>query len=367
MNNTFIRVLHIAPLMNNGGGIENFLMNYYRNIDKENIQFDFIVHSNKKGNLDSEIMKMGGKIFYIKNYFPNIISYIFRLGKILVKYKKFGVIHIHTTSGNKLFDGLVSRILGFQKVIFHSHSNLREKSIKFIILRILFRFIGTDFWACSESAGVFFFGKKILKSKKFKVINNAIDCDRFLYNPYSRMRLRNSHSFGDKFIIGHVGRFTSEKNHVFILNVFKKFLEYNKDSLLVFAGNGIEIDNIKLLTSKLSLDNFVYFIGNVDNIFDWYSVFDLFLFPSKHEGFGMALIEAQISGLHCISTLNVPHEVVISNSIIFKDINNESLWVDEILKVSIEKNISRNQNFDYKKFDIKSQSNLLLLYYLEGF
>lgn len=366
MNNSNIRILHIAPKMLSGGGIENTIMNYYRSIDRSQIQFDFLVHSNDETDFDREITRLGGRIYRATHYHDNLLKNIVETFRILNKNKEYKIIHIHTSSGIKLLDGLIARICGKKHVIFHSHSCFPKKKLVYKLTTPIFRFIGTDFLACSNQAGKFFFGNNITKNNRFKVIKNAIDLDKYIFDINKREKVRKELGIDGKFVIGHTGRFTSEKNHKFILEIFKEVLKINDNAVLILIGEGILKVNIKELAKTLEIEDKIIFTGVREDVNELLQAMDIFLFPSEYEGLGMALIEAQASGLICITSENVLRETNLTGNVKYLDLKKSCKdWAMEILYY--EKNLKRideYQQINDSGYNLKTESRILENYYL---
>ena len=194
------------------GGQETFIMNVYRNIDRSKIQFDFIVHSEKRGYYDDEIESLGGKIYRSPQMSKNIIKYINFLRKI-IKENKYNIIHRHTCSAIASIDLLVAKFCKVEKRIVHSHSNnIGKKQLIHKFLRRTLTKLSNKRYACSKKAGEWLY-----KNKKFTVIQNGIDTTKFLYKNEIRNKIKKIENSENKIILGHVGRFENEKNHKFII------------------------------------------------------------------------------------------------------------------------------------------------------
>lgn len=361
-----IKVLHIAPKMSSGGGIENTIMNYYRNINHNYVQFDFLVHSKDVTNFDKEIEMLGGKIHRVTHYHENIIKNIIETLKVFRQNDEYDIIHIHTSSGIKLLDGLIARICRKKHIIFHSHSYFPTKKLTYKITTIFFRIIGTDFLACSQQAGKFFFGEKIVNSSKFKVINNAIDIERYMFNKEVRFKVKRNLEIQDKFVIGHVGRFTHEKNHEFILKVFKKIHKKNNKSVLILVGEGPLKEEIQIIAEDMGIKDSVIFTGVRSDVNELLQGMDIFIFPSKYEGLGMALIEAQAVGLYCVTSDNVIRETDLTGNVKYLSLEKSpEFWAEEILNnIKYLKRENKYDAISSAGYNLKKEAKHLENYYI---
>lgn len=355
------RVLQIVPNMNMGG-LETFIINVYRNINKEKIQFDFLEHYKEESFYDNEIKKLGGKIYHfsLRND-NNIIKYIYNLNKFFREHKEYEVIHCHMESiGAIIF--LIAKLNGIKVRIGHAHTNSTSNNIKGIIKRItsfFFKYTSTLNLACSIEAG-----KYLFSNKKFTVIPNGIDFDKFKFNNDLRDKLRKKYNIENKFVIGHVGRMDMAKNQLFLIDVFYEFQKNNTNSVLVLVGNGELKEKIEFKIKSLNIENKVLLLGVKSNINEIYSMFDLFAFPSLFEGLGIVLIEAQINSLPIIASDNVPKITKISNSIKYLSLD-KNKWVHEFQKIEKKR---KNVKFNKSKydFDIKNVAKILTKKYIEG-
>lgn len=354
-----IRVLNFVPIMQ-PAGIENFIMNLYRNIDRTKIQFDFVVHSKKIGMYDEEIESLGGKIYrldYKDN--KNFIKYVRDLNKFFKEHNEYKIVHGNMQSMMPIYLK-VAKNHGVPIRIAHAHNSNYEKSAKGFILHILSKFSKYESninFACSDMAGKYLFGRK-----EYIFIPNAIDTERFKYNEKSRNEIREKLKIDkDTLLIGHVGRFELQKNHERLIDIFKELLNTNENCKLILIGTGRLENKIKDKVDRLGIKDKVIFAGVKNNTEDYYSAMDLFLFPSLYEGLPVTGIEAQTSGLNCIMSNSITKETNILNQIEYIDLNKDnSVWVDSVLKNA--KKINEMDRLEsYKKirettFDIKKNA-----------
>lgn len=352
-----------------GGGVESVVMNYYRNIDRTKIQFDFICDEDSTDIPYDEIDALGGKVILIPPY-QKVFKYHKELKKVL-KEGKYKIVHSHINTLS-VFSLCAAKSAKVPVRIAHSHATSSKKEIlRNIIKNILKRFsklFATDYFACSEVAGRFQFGNRTFDNGKVTVINNAIDINKFLYYKEKRNKIREELDIDDTTVLfGNVGRLESVKNQKFVIDIFNEYVKNRNNAILIIVGEGALKESLASYANELNLNEKVKFLGQRKDIDYIYSALDIFLFPSLYEGFGLSLIEAQCSGVYCLSSTNVIKEIEVSNNIDFIDL---SLDAEEWSKMAIP-NLDR-ENKDYLKknindYDINSQVKKLEKKYIELF
>lgn len=350
-----------------GGGVEAVVMNYYRNIDKTKIQFDFICDNDSTNIPYQEIEQLGGKVILIPPY-QHQKSYQKELQKIL-KQNNYKIIHSHINTMS-VFPLYAAKKVGIPIRIAHSHSTSNKvewkKNILKNILRPYSKIYATDYFCCSELAGKYLFGNKTYNEGKVFLLNNAIDLDKYKYNEKERNKQRKKLNINkDAIAIGHIGRFVKQKNHSLLIDIFKKINELNNNTILILVGQGPLENEIKSKVKKLNLDNKVIFLGQLEETNNIYQAFDIFLLPSLYEGLGMVLIEAQVSGLPCIASKEVPTIAKVTNNLHFIDLNNLEEWTNYISKLEIKERNNYLKEIRNNGYDIKIESKKLELKYLE--
>lgn len=363
-----IRVAHIIGKWV-GGGVESVVMNYYNYIDREKIQFDFICDEDSTNIPYDEIEKLGGKVILIPPY-QRIVKYHKTLKNVL-KDGNYKIVHSHINTLS-VFSLFAAKCAGVPVRIAHSHSTTNKKEKKKNILKQILRpfskLFATDYMCCSEYAGRWLFGNKEYNKGNVYLLNNAIDLDKFKYDEKVRIKKRKELNIeDDTLVIGHVGRFVEQKNHRFLIDIFNEVHKQNDNSILILVGQGPLIEEMKNKIKSLDLENCVKFLGQRKDINELYQTMDLFLFPSLYEGLGMALVEAQMSGLYCLTSDVVPTKAKVSNNIEFISLRiNERKWADHIRNIDN----SLNRKMDKKKiscmgFDIKNEALKLENKYLD--
>ena len=310
-----IRVLHVlghVPI----GGIGTYLINTLRYIDPQKIKFDFVMfNSNYESNFANKVVSLGGNVIVFNSYLKavNIIKMAKELNDYLTNHGKYDIVHLHAPNlGFMVFP--LAIIHGIKFRILHSHtvkySDTYIKSIRNFIIGLPSKVFATNYIACSIDAGKFLFGHK-----DFFIARNGIEINKYKYNPEMRIKLRNYYKIQDKIVVGHVGNFMPTKNHEFLIDIFEKLYDKNKDFVLFLIGEGPLESKIKVKVKESNFVNAVKFLGRWDNVNDLMQMLDVLGLPSKNEGFGFVAIEAQISGLLCFISDKFPNEVKVTNYI----------------------------------------------------
>lgn len=364
-----IRVLQVIGSLNSGGS-QAMIINIYKNINRENIQFDFIIDKENELFYSNDIEKLGGKIYVLPQYkIYNHFQYKKAWNKFFKEHPEYKIIHGHVRSTASIYLKLAKKYGLY--TIAHSHSTSSGKGIKAIIKNILqykIRYIADFFMGCSQEANEWLFGRRVANSTRCIVLTNAIDSDRFKINDIQRVKLRKKMNIlEDEILFGHIGRFISAKNHAFLLKIFGEYnTNINKKSKLLFIGEGKTREKIMKAVKRMKLEEDVIFVDTVENIQDYYNAIDLLVFPSKYEGLGMVLIEAQFVKRKVIASDCIPKSTKISNYIRYISLNKKyKYWAsecDKFLKSDI------NFKMDNKKlhlYDIKEQVKVIEKIYLE--
>lgn len=326
-----MRVLQIG-MYNNCGGIESFLINYYRYINKNKIQFDFINMYDRLP-YQEEIISLGGKIYNITNVKENPVKCLIELKNIISK-NNYNIVHINMLSAANIIPIIAAKLAKTKTVIVHSHSSSLPKGfIKVLLNRLnkhLVKNMADICFACSDLSG-----KWMFDNKKFIIIKNAIDTKKFIYSETIRQAVRKNLNIENKFVIGNIARFSVEKNHSFLVDIFYQVHKKNPNAVLLFVGDGELKEEIGFKLSELGLIDNVIFTGEVKNANDYLQAMDVFVFPSLFEGLGTALVEAQTAGLQCIISNVIPNEAIIINDLLnVLSLKNPLVWAKEILKYS---------------------------------
>lgn len=359
-----IKVLMIVHEMNRGG-IENFIMNLYRTIDRRKIQFDFVEHTNKKCAFDDEIESLGGKIYHCPDYRVfNHLSYVVWWKKFFSEHNEYKIIHSHLDSSANIHLRIAKKY-GLITIA-HSHSSSEGFGIRAIVksfLKIGFNNCCDYKFACSKEAGEWLFGKKA----NYKVLNNGIETEKYIFNESQRKLLRNQLNIkNDELVLGHIGRLDKNKNVTFILDILKELNDLGIKSKFVSAGQGSEYDCLVNKAKALNIENDVFFLGLRDNINVIVQLFDAFVFSSFYEGLPVSAIEAQASGLKCLLSDTIPKEVDITGNVEFMSLENSPReWAEKIKSMLPYKRENTKQKIIDAGYDIKTTVDYLTKFYLQ--
>lgn len=361
-----IRIAQIIGKMI-GGGVESVVLNYYKNINREKIQFDFICDSDSTNIPYKEIEELDGKVILIPPY-QKPFEYHKELKKVL-KEGNYKIVHSHINTLS-VFSLFAAKCVGVPVRIAHSHSTTnkkeRKKNLMKQILRPFSKVFATNYMCCSELAGRWQFGDKAYDDGKVYLLNNAIDLDKFSFNSKIRNAKRKELNIDDAtLVIGHIGRFVPVKNHNFLIEIFNEIYRKNKNSILILAGQGPLMDSVKDKVKELKLEDNVKFLGQRDDAAELYQAFDVFLLPSLYEGLPVVGVEAQAAGLLCYFSDDMTKETKVLGITKFMSLNNTpEEWATNILEnVKNYKRINTSKEMTAKKFNIKEEAKRLEKYY----
>ena len=362
-----IRVLQVLSILNQGGA-ENMVMNLYRAIDREQIQFDFIVHTNERGAFDDEVESLGATIYHAPNYTgTNHFQYIRWWKNFLDSHPEYKILHSHIRGYASIYIPIAKK--HGLKTIIHSHSTSNGKGFSAFVKKILqypLRYQADYLFACSKEAGEWLFGKIAVEKDNFKVIRNGIDCDRFQFNEKNREQIRKEYGIEDNFVIGHVGRHTSAKNPIFLLEIFAEVYKKNPTARLLQIGQGEMTEQMKEKCCEHGVQNAVIFAGAHNDVEKYYSAMDVFLFPSLWEGLPVTLVEAQVNELPCVISDVITREVVINETLVacVSLGNDAKMWSKEVLKLqNCKSNRTTASVVKIQTFDVKNVAEDLTLFY----
>lgn len=375
-----IRILQVFTIMNRGGA-ETMIMNYYRNLDRSKIQFDFLLHRKEKGAFDDEIKSLGGKIYHMQNInLKNIPAYLKSLDFFFKNHKEYKIIHSHINA----FSVFVLRVAKKNNVpirIAHSHTSLynlnlnpfskKRHSLSFalkFIVQNLFKLkipvYSNYYFSCGDKAGRWLFGKKNIS--KVKIINNAIDSDLFIYNQGKSLSIKKSLGLEGQMVLGHVGNLVTEKNHTFLIKIYKELKKINPKASLVLVGAFGASEFEKLINEPLPED--LKILGLRSDVPDILQAIDIFLFPSTNEGLPVTLIEAQASGLKIIASDDITQELNMTNLIDFLPLKRSpEYWATAVLNSYPYERRNTKVEIIEGNYDIKSNASALQEFYINEF
>lgn len=366
MNKSNIRVLQIIGIVC-GGGVEAVIMNYYRNIDRNQVQFDFVIDGYDKTYLDDEIKAMGGKVYHVEPYRKNIFRYMVQIYKI-VRNGHYDIVHsnMNTLSVFSLFPAWLA---GAKQRILHNHSTAvkqeGKRSLMKHILRPIAPLFANRYAACSIIAGNWMYGKARMAQGEVKIIRNAIDLKKYAFSPDLRKMYRQKFGVSDDdLVIGHVGRFMFQKNHRFLLQVFNEINKRTEKAKLLLIGDGELLKEIEEKVHEYGFDKRVCFLGLRKDVQAIYNAMDVFVLPSWYEGLPVVSVEAQANGLRCVFSTNVTSESKLTGSAEFMDLAaGASNWAMHILQGNNSRNSRAEKEMRLAGFDIETQAQELVNWY----
>ncbi len=366
-NKNTLRIAHIMGKWV-GGGVESVVMNYYRNIDRSMIQFDFICDNDSTNIPYDEIEKLGGRVILIPPY-QKLFSYQKELRKVLRK-NNYKIVHSHINTLS-VFPLFAAKSVNIPVRIAHSHSTTNKKEWKKNLLKNILKpfskIFATHYFCCSELAGRWLFGNYEYEKGNVFLLNNAIDVSKFKYNKSIRSKVRKELKISDDtLVIGHVGRFVAQKNHKFLIDIFNDIHSKCKNSKLLLIGQGPLVDEIKEKVKTLNLEDSVIFMGQRNDVNELFQAFDVFLLPSLYEGLPVVGVEAQASGVLCVFSTSMTKDVKMLEESLFISLNdNSNVWKDKILSSINYERVNTEQIITDKKFNIKKEASRLEDKYLE--
>ena len=359
-----IRIAHVIGKLN-AAGVEAVVNNYYKNIDHDKYQFDFFVDADSACQPPQELIDMGAKYYVVPPY-QKLPQYLLTLKKYF-KENNYRIVHsgMNTLAVFSLFAAWLANV---PVRINHNHSTTSKGETKRNLLKYMLRpfakVFATHYCACSKYAGEWLFGKQLVREGKIKIFNNAIDIANFSYNPAWREAMRKELNIEKRFVVGHVGRFCFQKNHEFLIDVFKMVHERDKNAILLLVGIGELQDAIKRKVCNSGLQNSVIFLGARNDVNKLYQAMDVFVLPSHYEGLPVVGVEAQAAGLACILSDQMTDETVIIKETKVLPLNaGAAVWAETILET---KNTNRRNTTDDVKragFDIKTEAKKMEAYY----
>lgn len=358
-----MKVLHITSSLD-GGGIASLLMDYCPRMMPE-IQFDFVVTSKEEGFLEKPLIKLGCNIYRVEQFRVNARKYFSQLTTI-INEGNYDIVHNHADYRG-FFGLLCAKKCKVKHRIAHSHLAYVDMTLYTKIEKAVFtplvKKIATNLVACSHEAAVWTWGKN---AKSVHIMKNAIDTKEYIFSQEKRSYIRNMLGIDNCFVVGNVARFTYQKNHQFLLEIFKKVLDINDNSVLLLIGDGELRSDIEKKVSEYKLENKVRLLGSRDDVPDLLNGMDCFVLPSRFEGLGIVYIEAQANGLHGFATEHVvPIEADIEGGLTFIDINASPVeWAKQITNFETIRRNNAQQKVISEGYDINIAADDMRRYYL---
>lgn len=333
---TKTKVLCVTQGIHYCGGIESYAVNYFRNMNMDNIQIDFATHNIDPPNYQIEIERLGGNIFLFPSLrLKNIPLFVKKLDTFF-RENHYDIIHCNMANA-AIFYFYYAKKHNVHIRILHSHqseyADVFSHKVRNMPLVALGKKYTTDYFACSKIAGDF-----LCKGKPYTLINNAIDVDAFVFNEAIRNQIRKQENLNGKWVIGHVGRFTEQKNHLFLIDIFNEIQKVRKDAVLMLIGDGHLLEPIQAKVKKYGIEDKVIFKGIITNVNMYLQAMDILVMPSLYEGLSVALVEAQTAGLYCFTSDTVSPNTKITDHLDFIGLKKSShFWAEKIVNCKYQR------------------------------
>lgn len=365
-----IRILHIVGSISTISGVMNFIMNYYKLIDKEKVQFDFLYFIDTEDNFNIEINKLGGNTYFVnKPSVKNILQTFKEFDGFFSKNScKYTAVHLHEVYLVHFINHFCKKY-NIKHLITHAHTTKYSDNPKNALRNRIMCFglnnTATDLFACSKAAGEFYYGKKAVKGGKVKIIPNAINLEKYKFNETIRNKLRKELNIENKFVIGHIGRMAPPKNQKFLLKIFREVKKEKNNAILLIIGDGPLRNEIEKEIDNLNIGDSVILLGVRNDVPELLMAMDVFVLPSLYEGLPVVCVEAQAAGLRCMLSDNITKEVDCGLCEFIPLDKSPSIWRQEILKKLVNnRNLTINKIIN-DKFSIIQQSKILEKLYFE--
>lgn len=365
-----IRILNLFTIMDRGGA-ETMVMNYYRKMDHSKVQFDFMVHREKRGAYDDEIEAMGGRIFRMPPVRPwTAVRYRKTIRLFYQQHPEYRIIHSHMSELG-YYDFIEAEKTGVPVRICHAHNRPYgfdiKSPVRFYYKNAMRPHI-THMFVCGEESGDWLFGKK--NRANFIQMNNAVDAERFVFDDEIRRRVRYENKIrDDQLVVGHVGRFDRQKNHDFIIDIFEEIHKKNPNAILLLIGNDStdEGEIIHRKVDRMGLSLWIRFLGSRSDVRDILQAMDVFILPSLFEGLSVASIEAQASGLPVLISDAVPIECKITDLVNVMALHDSpQMWAEEVLRLARLPRKNTYKEIRDTGFDIAENAQWLQNFYLQA-
>ena len=358
-----IRVLQVVSSLEGCGGVQMLLKNYYKYMDRNEIKFDFIVHGENIGELEKYFKDNGSNIFHITPKSESLYKNLKEMNSI-IKKGNYDIVHAHQDIMS-IFPMYFAKKSKVKMRIAHSHLAIEnQKLIRKLVDKVLKRLLkiySTEWWACGKEAGKCLWGEKAVETGKVYIMNNAIEIEKFKFDLNIRSKIRKELNLCNKFVIGHIGRFTYQKNHELVIEIFNEVYKTNQDAILLLIGTGELEERIKEQVERLKLSNAVVFLGVRSDIENIMQAMDILLLPSRYEGLPVVLVEAQTSGLRSFVSNKITKEIKITDKVEYMNLYDKpKQWANKILSYNrpYERNNDSNMIREYG-FDIITQAKEL--------
>ena len=359
-----LRVLHAVEGLRTGG-IGMLLYNYFMEMDHSKIAFDFMVHFPEAGLAEHLLEKEGSRMFHLPG-----LKHVFRVffqTRRVIRQGHYRIVHVHHTR-HSFVQLLAAWTCGVKVRIAHSHDFLVPRGFHrytYAFYAWLTSRFATHWFACGEMAGRYVFGEGI-HSPRFRLVRNAVSVERFRFDMGKRTSIRSRYHLDDCFVLLHVGRMSTQKNHRRLVEIFDAVQKRNPAARLLLLGDGVLAPDIRKQVENLGLNDKVLFIGQTPDVQDFLQAADVFVLPSLHEGFPIVLVEAQAAGLPCVMSTNVTPEadlVGLVKSVPLSDSN--ETWAGAVASAHNTDRASFAEKIRLAGYDLPCEAKKLEAWYLE--
>lgn len=355
-----IRVLQVLDKINYNSGVSAVVMNYYNHMDKNKVVFDFLVHEEVEDEVRNRLEKNGSQVYVMPPFaISNAFKYLKLLKEFFEKHSEYKIVHGHIPNA-AMFYLRSARKANIPIRILHSHSSkgsdIPWKNIRNIVMTKIGVRYSNVYIACSKNAAKYMFGNT---DKEIYFLNNAIDTNVFQYNSDLRIKYRKQLMVDDNIVLGHVGRFSEEKNHEFLVKVLAEILKSDNRYKLLLLGDGPRKEYIEQMAKELGINDHIIYMGVVNNVGDYLNAMDVFLLPSFFEGFPVVGVEAQCNGLKCIFSDRITRDTKILPNVEYISIENSDEWASAIQKAELERVLDAAENIKNAGFSIRIEANKL--------
>lgn len=370
-----VRVLHVVGRMDRGG-IETMIMNVYRHIDRERIQFDFLAHYGKPdADYNEEIRSLGGKIYEMpriksttKTYYGKFFEYRKALKKFFTEHQEYNILHGHMTNTASIYMPIAEKYGNVGCRISHSHNERSSGGVSGILSDILSRNIpalATDWFACSKKAATWFYDEKDVKAGKVSIVNNGVDTNMFRYSEEVRAAKREELGLSGNFVIGNVARFFPQKNQAFLVRTLPHLLELVPETVVCFVGDGRDMPEAIELAKSLGVYENIRFLGLRSDVNELMQAFDVFVMPSFFEGLPLVGVEAQSAGLPCVFSDGITTEADLTGNVTYLPLSaGEEKWAQAIAALRSFERRDMCAEVTAAGYDIQTTADFLTQFYL---
>lgn len=364
-----IRILHVLGALEIGGA-ESRTMDIYRRINREKIQFDFLVHTTKECFYNQEIRQLGGNIYCLPRFrVYNYFSYRKACKQFFEEHKEYEIVHAHMTSTASIYLPIAKKA-GVKVAVAHARSAGVDKGVKGFITKCLRKNLYKKcdhMFSCSDLASEAVFGKTAAEAGEVIVLPNAVDTKAYKRDEETREKVRAEHGLLDNFVVGHVGSFRYAKNHEFVIEVFAEFLKKKENAKLMLLGDGERRQEMEEKAREMGIYEKILFCGNRHPIIPYYQAMDAYLFPSRYEGMPGVVIEAQMAGLPCLVADTITTQVKVTPLVEFMSLQqNAKEWAERLYEISQKEKDTAEIDLTKTNYDVNYQVKQYEAFYQTG-